>query len=63
MNGTIDYFDEDEQPMTCGDCARPIFYDYGDEDYHHAVKAVDGCFLIPAEDREDDTNHPLLAVR
>jgi hypothetical protein len=57
----IDYHDAEvpEVPMTCSDCGRPTLYDYRDEAYHHAVDAQKGCFLIPAEDRPDDPNHPL----
>lgn len=37
-----------------------MYYDPGDESYHHAVEASHGCFLIEAEDRPDDILHPLV---
>lgn len=50
---------EDERfPMLCNDCLRPAYYDYGDDAYHHAVRPHEGCFLIPAEDRDADPAHP-----
>lgn len=53
-----------DRPMTCADCGRPTYYDYADEDYHHAIAAADGCFLIRADkDRIDDLDHPLLSDR
>ncbi len=47
-------------PMICNDCGRPAYYDRADEQYHHAINAEQGCFLIRSEDRPDDMNHPLL---
>lgn len=48
------------QPMRCGDCDRPTYYDYADEAYHHATDPADGCFLVSAEpDRAEDPRHPL----
>lgn len=47
--------------LICGDCGRPMYYDNADDNYHHAISAGDGCFLIPAENRMDDLDHPLLA--
>lgn len=35
----------------CGDCRRPIFYNYDDEAWHHAVDPGTGCFLIPPDPR------------
>lgn len=46
--------------MKCNDCDRPAYYDYGDENYHHAKDAGRGCFLIAPDDRADDIKHPLL---
>jgi hypothetical protein len=65
--GPVDYYGEDpttgqDTLLVCGDCGRPTLYSYIDEAYHHAVDAGRGCFLIPAEDRPDDPNHPLLAA-
>lgn len=57
-----DYHDEDEQPMRCQGCDRPAFYDYDDDQYHHAVDAATPCFLVPAEQRPDDHEHPLVAA-
>lgn len=59
---TIDYNIEDPEGNktgVCIDCSTPALYDYADEQYHHAVNAARGCFLIPSEDRADDTAHPL----
>lgn len=47
---TRDYLDDCDSPMVCGDCGRVIFYDYGDELYHHDTEPQRGCFLIPPED-------------
>lgn len=47
--GTRDHFDDNDKPMVCEHCGRPIYYDYADEAYHHAVEPQRGCFLIPAE--------------
>lgn len=49
-----------EVPATCPDCGTPTFYDSTDEAYHHAVRPEHGCFLIPSEDRPQDSNHPLF---
>ena len=55
--------DADGNPTgICGDCNTPSYYDTTDEAYHHAVNCERGCFLIPSEDREDDTFHPLHAA-
>lgn len=58
----IEYHDEDvpEIPMECKDCGRPVLFDHTDQAYHHAVDATTGCPAIPAEDRPDDTDHPLV---
>lgn len=50
------------RPMVCGDCWRPMLYDYNGDLYHHAVDADRGCFLIPDEQRADDLEHPLAAA-
>lgn len=47
-------------PMRCEDCGRPAYYDDSTENYHHAVAATVGCFLIGEEDRPDDMAHPLM---
>lgn len=47
-------------PLRCHECDRPMYYDPGDESYHHAVEASRGCFLIGAEDRPDDLLHPIV---
>lgn len=62
---TADYHEADDDgndvPLTCADCRRPTLYDYATDDYHHAIDAGRGCFLIPAEaDRADDLRHPLV---
>ena len=62
MPTTRDYFDHDDAPLVCGDCARPAYWDETDANYHHAIDASRGCFLIPADDRPDDIDHPLVAV-
>lgn len=49
MDEKRDYLDDEGQPMTCGDCGRATYYDYGDEAYHHDNEPERGCFLIPAE--------------
>ncbi len=36
-------------PMICGDCLRPAYYDYADDQYHHNQEPERGCFLIPSE--------------
>lgn len=50
-------------PMLCHDCGRPAYYDRADDQYHHAMDAGAGCFLIPGEDRADDEDHPLYVNR
>ena len=49
-----------DRPMVCHHCGRPSLYDYADSQYHHAIDAATGCFLIPAEQRPDDEQHPLM---
>jgi len=56
----IDYLDEDDRPLRCSDCDRPIYYDYADEGYHHALEPGVGCFLIGPEDRLENLEHPLV---
>lgn len=58
-----DRFDDEGQPLVCGDCNRPMYYSYADEAYHHDVNPERGCFLIPAEvvdrvERERRRNQP-----
>lgn len=48
----------DPIPLMCDDCGRPTVYDRADENYHHAVDCLDGCFLCPSENRPDDPLHP-----
>jgi hypothetical protein len=49
-----------EEPMRCGDCDRPTYWEEADWTYHHAVDTDRGCFLIGAEpDRLEDSRHPL----
>jgi hypothetical protein len=36
-----------DQP--CGDCGRPVYYDYERSDYRHRTEPERGCFLIRAE--------------
>lgn len=48
--------------MRCNDCGRPAYWDEGDLEYHHAVDAARGCFLISPEDRADDEAHPLVGA-
>lgn len=59
---TRDYLNEDGTPMRCNDCDRPTYYDYDDEDYHHASRPFIGCFLIASDDRDEDLAHPLLEI-
>lgn len=63
---SIDYLEVDddlvEHPATCSDCGRPSLYDETDGQYHHAVDADRGCFLIAAERRADDPRHPAVEV-
>jgi hypothetical protein len=35
--------------LHCGDCSRPMAYDYRSEEYRHLVNPTRGCFLIPPE--------------
>lgn len=42
----------------CDHCGTPAYYDRTDDAFHHAVNAERGCFLIPSEQRDDDTFHP-----
>lgn len=49
-------------PRVCFDCGRPAYYDMSDDSYRHAVDPARGCFLIPADDRDDDHAHPLVAA-
>jgi hypothetical protein len=60
-----DYYEDDEElgrevPIRCKDCDRPAYYDYGDDQYKHAVDPGRGCFLIPPSREEEDRAHPLL---
>ena len=50
-----------ECPRRCVDCDRPCYHEEPDGEYHHADDPSRGCFLIPAEDREPDPEHPLMA--
>lgn len=51
---------DDEVPMRCNDCGRPTYYDTDDDQYHHAIDADRGCFLIAPDDRPLDLDHPLI---
>lgn len=45
-NPEHDHYEEDRAPMVCADCAAPMHYDYGVEDYVHDAPEHGGCFLV-----------------
>lgn len=41
--------DSDGDQLCCGDCDRPMAYDYRSDEYRHLVNPALGCFLIPPD--------------
>lgn len=39
----------DSDFLVCGDCDRPMHYDYGDERYHHNDPTAPACHMIDVE--------------